>query len=68
MDESELQTRKGRIVEEGYLPGINMTWANAAPVQAVVGMETSFLTHGLAASVSGADYPWVRPYFDRRPV
>jgi nitroreductase len=48
-----------RIVEEGFLPGIKMTWAIAAPVHVVVGMETSFLTHRLAASVSGVDYPWV---------
>lgn len=48
-----------RIVEEGFLPGITMTWAIAAPVHVVVGMETSFLTHRLAASVSGVDYPWV---------
>jgi nitroreductase len=34
-----------RIVEEGFLPGINMTWAITAPVHVVVGMEMSFLTH-----------------------
>ena len=48
-----------RIVEKGFLPGIKMTWAKTAPVHVVVGMETSFLTHRLAASVSGVDYPWV---------
>lgn len=48
-----------RIVEEGFLPGIKMTWAVAAPVHVVIGMETSFITHRLAASVSGVDYPWV---------
>jgi len=48
-----------RIVEEGFLPGIKMTWAVAAPVHVVIGMETSFLMHRLAASVSGVDYPWV---------
>ena len=48
-----------RIVEQGFLPGIKMTWAMTAPVHIVVGMETSFLTHRLAASVSGVDYPWV---------
>ena len=48
-----------RIVEEGFLPGIKMAWAIAAPVHVVIGMETSFLTHRLAASVSGVDYPWV---------
>jgi nitroreductase len=48
-----------RIVEEGFLPGIKMDWAIAAPVHVVAGMETSFLTHRLAASVSGVAYPWV---------
>jgi nitroreductase len=48
-----------RIVEDGFLPGIKMTWAIAAPVHVVIGMERSFVTHRLAASVSGVDYPWV---------
>jgi nitroreductase len=48
-----------RIVEEGFLPGIKMTWAITAPVHVVIGMETSFLTHRLGASVSGVNYPWV---------
>jgi len=48
-----------RIVEDGFLPGIKMDWALEAPVHVVIGMETSFLTHRLAASVSGVDYPWV---------
>jgi nitroreductase len=48
-----------RIVEEGFLPGIKMTWAIAAPVHVVIGMERSFVTHRLAASVSGVNYPWV---------
>ena len=48
-----------RIVEAGFLPGIKMTWAIAAPVHVVIGMERSFVTHRLAASVSGVNYPWV---------
>src|ERR1017187_5271991 len=48
-----------QIVEEGFLPGIKMTWAIDAPVHVVIGMERSFVTHRLAASVSGVDYPWV---------
>ena len=48
-----------RIVEEGFQPGINMTWALDAPVHVVIGMERSFVTHRLAASVSGVNYPWV---------
>ena len=30
-----------------------------APVHVVIGMERSLVTHRLAASVSGVDYPWV---------
>lgn len=48
-----------RIVEDGFLPGIKMTWAIDAPVHVVIGMERSLVTHHLAASVSGVDYPWV---------
>jgi nitroreductase len=54
----ELDLRR-RIVEEGFLPGIKMTWAIDAPVHVVVGMERSFVTHRIAASVSGVNYPWV---------
>ena len=48
-----------RLVEDGFLPGIQMTWALAAPVHVVLGMERSLVTHRLAPSVSGVDYPWV---------
>jgi nitroreductase len=48
-----------RIAEDGFLPGIKMAWAIDAPVHVVIGMERSFVTHRLAASVSGVDYPWV---------
>ena len=41
------------------MPGARMTWALDAPVHVVIGMERSFVTHRLAASVSGVDYPWV---------
>ena len=54
----DLELRR-RIVEEGFLPGIKMIWAIDAPVQVVIGMERSFVTHRIAASVSGVDYPWV---------
>ena len=48
-----------RIVEDGFLPGSKMVWALDAPVHVVIGMERSFVTHRLAPSVSGVDYPWV---------
>ncbi len=48
-----------QVVEEGFLPGARMTWALDAPVHVVIGMERSFVTHRLAPSVTGVDYPWV---------
>jgi len=48
-----------RIVEEGFLPGIKMSWALDAPVHVVIGMERSVVTHRFAAFLSGVDYPWV---------
>lgn len=48
-----------RIVTEGFLLGLKMTWALEAPVHVVMGMERSWMTHRLAASVSGVDYPWL---------
>jgi nitroreductase len=48
-----------RIVEEGFRPGINMTWALNAPVHIVLGMELSFLTHRIGSQVSGVEYPWI---------
>jgi len=48
-----------RIVEEGFLPGAKMSWALDAPVHVVLGMERSLVTHRLAPSISGVDYPWV---------
>jgi nitroreductase len=48
-----------RIVKEGFLPGARMEWAAAAPVHIALGMQTSFVTHRLGASLSGVNYPWV---------
>ena len=48
-----------RIVEDGFLPGIKMDWALDAPVLVVMGMECSFVTHRVAAAVSGVKYPWI---------
>jgi nitroreductase len=50
---------RGRIVDEGFLPGIQMPWAKEAPVLIVLGMQRSFVTHRLGASLSGVDYPWL---------
>lgn len=48
-----------RIVEEGFLPGLSMTWATVAPVHIVIGMELSFLPHRFGKELSGVDYPWI---------
>jgi nitroreductase len=48
-----------RIVEDGFLPGLGMRWALDAPVHVAIGMERSLLTHGVAAAISGVDYPWI---------
>ena len=53
------QDIRRQIVERGFLPGIQMTWALDAPVLVVMGMECSVVTHRLAASISGVDYPWI---------
>lgn len=52
-------TIRQRIVEEGFLPGIDMGWALDAPVLVSIGMETSFLAHRLGAAISVVKYPWV---------
>lgn len=54
--DSELRRR---IVEEGFLPGINMIWAINAPVHIVIGIELSFLAHRMGSQVSGVNYPWI---------
>ncbi|MGI6496201.1 MAG: nitroreductase family protein [Kiritimatiellia bacterium] len=48
-----------RIVKEGFLPGISMSWAKVAPVLVVLGMQRSLVAHRLGASLSGVDYPWL---------
>jgi nitroreductase len=48
-----------RIVSDGFLPGLGMKWALDAPVHVVLGMERSFVTHRLGASLSGVNYPWL---------
>ena len=50
---------RGRIVKEGFLPGLPMPWAKIAPVLIVLGMQRSLVTHRLGASLSGVDYPWL---------
>lgn len=48
-----------RIVREGFLPGLRMEWAAAAPVLVVLGMVRDVITHRLGAGVSGTNYAWI---------
>lgn len=50
------ETLRGKILEEGCLPGINMNWAKAAPVVLVLGMKKSLVTHKVAPLISNVDY------------
>ena len=47
---------RARLLEEGTLPGLGMTWAAQAPVILVLGMKKSFVTHRVAPLVSQVDY------------
>jgi nitroreductase len=47
---------RARLLEEGTLPGLGMTWAAQAPVILVLGMQKSFVTHRVAPLVSQVDY------------
>ncbi len=49
--------RRAEIVSKGFIPGIQMRWASAAPVFLVLGIEKSFITHKVAPAISGVDYP-----------
>jgi len=47
---------RGRIVDEGLLPGLPMPWLSTAPVIVAVCAETSVVTHRLAPLLSKIDY------------
>ena len=47
---------RARLLDEGVLPGLRMTWAAAAPVILVLGMKKSFITHTVAPLLSQVDY------------
>jgi nitroreductase len=46
-----------RLLEEGTLPGLGMTWAANAPVILVLGMKKSLITHRVAPLLSKVEYP-----------
>lgn len=51
--EAALRTR---LLEEGILPGLGMTWIAQAPVILALGLKKSFITHQVAPLVSKVDY------------
>lgn len=48
---------RARVMDEGTLPGINMTWAAGAPVILVLGIRRSMITHRVAPLLSHVEYP-----------
>jgi nitroreductase len=50
-------TLRTRLLDEGLLPGLGMTWAAVAPVILVLGMKKSLITHRVAPLLSRVEYP-----------
>ncbi len=48
-----------RLINESFLPGIPMRWAENAGAIIALGMQRSALTHQVATKVSGVDYPLI---------
>lgn len=48
---------RARLLDEGVLPGLGMTWATVAPVILVLGMKKSLITHRVAPLLSKVEYP-----------
>jgi len=48
---------RARLLDEGTLPGLRMTWAENAPVILVLGMKKSVITHHVAPLLSKVEYP-----------
>lgn len=48
---------RAKLLDDGILPGLGMTWALAAPVVLVLGMKKSVITHRVAPLLSKVEYP-----------
>ena len=48
---------RAKLVEEGTLPGLRMSWALAAPVLLVLGLKKDVITHRVAPLLSKVEYP-----------
>jgi nitroreductase len=51
------ETLRMRLINESFLTGISMKWAENASVIIALGMEKSTVTHRIAPKISGVDYP-----------
>lgn len=49
--------QRTRLLDEGTLPGLGITWALQAPVILVLGMKKSLITHRVAPLLSQVEYP-----------
>ncbi|MDD4872977.1 MAG: nitroreductase family protein [Kiritimatiellae bacterium] len=49
--------KRKTLAEKGILPGLGMQWIAEAPVILVLGIKKSFITHSVATTISGVDYP-----------
>jgi nitroreductase len=48
-----------RLMDEAFLPGIPMPWAQQAPVMIVLGVQKSVVTHQIGARISSIEYPLI---------
>jgi len=46
-----------RLINEAFLKGLPMKWAENAGAMIALGMEKSTITHKIAPKISGVDYP-----------
>lgn len=53
----EDEATRRRLINEAFLTGIPMKWAENAGAIIALGMEKSAITHRIAPKISGVDYP-----------
>ncbi len=53
----EAAATRTRLIDEAFLTGIPMRWAENAGAIVALGMERSVITHKIANKISGVDYP-----------
>jgi nitroreductase len=53
----ENEATRMQLINDAFLKGIAMKWAENAGVMVALGMEKSAITHKIAPKISGVDYP-----------